>query len=237
MLRAGDVLVLSDLAGTLERIAAGGAGVLYGGELAAAIAAHVPVSVEDLSSYAVIEREPHAVPFRGREFLTNPPPSSGGELIGVGLQALGDAEPTAEAIVRAMHAQEAARAAAARDRLGGIGAAARRGAAGGRERRRAGDGRARRGRSAAAARRRRAGVRRAGDRSRARGIGAVRPSERLLRRRERGRGGGERRARGRGRPAPRRGRGGRSLNFIVRAARPADAEQLTRLAAMVSGEP
>jgi gamma-glutamyltranspeptidase / glutathione hydrolase len=112
MLSAGDVLVLPDLAGTLERIAAGGAGVLYGGELAAAIAAHVPVSVEDLSSYAVIERAPHALPFRGHEFLTNPPPSSGGELIGVGLQALGDAEPTAEAIVRAMQAQEAARAAA-----------------------------------------------------------------------------------------------------------------------------
>jgi len=112
MLRAGDVLALPDLAGTLDGIAAGGAGVLYGGELAAAIAAHVPVSVEDLSSYAVIEREPHAVPFRGNEFLTNPPPSSGGELIGVGLQALGDAEPTAEAIVRAMQAQEAARAAA-----------------------------------------------------------------------------------------------------------------------------
>jgi gamma-glutamyltranspeptidase/glutathione hydrolase len=112
MLRAGEMLVLGDLAETLERIAAGGAGVLYEGELATAISAHVPVSVDDLSSYVVIEREPHAVTFRGHEFLTNPPPSSGGELIGVGLRALGEAEPTAEAIVRAMQAQEQARAAA-----------------------------------------------------------------------------------------------------------------------------
>src|SRR6185436_8166461 len=36
---------------------------------------------DDLSSYEVIEREPARVTYRGREVITNPPPSSGGILI------------------------------------------------------------------------------------------------------------------------------------------------------------
>ena len=36
---------------------------------------------EDLSSYEVVEREPARVTYRGREVLTNPPPSSGGILV------------------------------------------------------------------------------------------------------------------------------------------------------------
>ena len=36
---------------------------------------------EDLASYEAIEREPARVTYRGREVLTNPPPSSGGILI------------------------------------------------------------------------------------------------------------------------------------------------------------
>jgi gamma-glutamyltranspeptidase/glutathione hydrolase len=39
------------------------------------------LSREDLASYEVIEREPARVGYRGREVLTNPPPSSGGILI------------------------------------------------------------------------------------------------------------------------------------------------------------
>jgi len=35
----------------------------------------------DLAAYEAIERRPIAVPFRGAEVLTNPPPSSGGILI------------------------------------------------------------------------------------------------------------------------------------------------------------
>jgi gamma-glutamyltranspeptidase/glutathione hydrolase len=51
------------------------------------------------------------VEYRGHEFRTNPPPSSGGALIALGLRTLGEAEPDAEAIVAAMEAQEAARGA------------------------------------------------------------------------------------------------------------------------------
>ena len=36
---------------------------------------------EDLTSYEVVEREPARVAYRGREVLTNPPPSSGGILV------------------------------------------------------------------------------------------------------------------------------------------------------------
>ena len=36
---------------------------------------------EDLAGYRPIEREPARVTYRGREVLTNPPPSSGGILI------------------------------------------------------------------------------------------------------------------------------------------------------------
>jgi gamma-glutamyltranspeptidase / glutathione hydrolase len=50
-----------------------------------------------------------SVQYRGGELRTNPPPSSGGRLLAVGLEALGDAEATPFAIARAMEAQEAAR--------------------------------------------------------------------------------------------------------------------------------
>jgi gamma-glutamyltranspeptidase/glutathione hydrolase len=108
-LPAGERLVLPDLAATLELIGREGAGVLYRGELARAIAAHVLLTEDDLAAYRVIEREPVCVSFREREFRSNPSPASGGRLIGVGLQALGDGPVDATAVVRAMEAMEAAR--------------------------------------------------------------------------------------------------------------------------------
>jgi gamma-glutamyltranspeptidase/glutathione hydrolase len=107
-LEAGERLAIPELADTLDRIAAEGPECLYRGELAERIAAHVPVTVEDLAAYRVIEREPLAVRYRDGTLLTNPPPSSGGRLLAVGLEALGDAEVTPLAVARAMEAQEAA---------------------------------------------------------------------------------------------------------------------------------
>jgi len=109
ILVAGEKLVLPDLAATLERIAAAGAGVLYEGELARAIAEHVPVTLGDLASYEVIEREPVTAAYRGSEFRSNPPPSSGGRLIALGFEALGDDFD----IVHAMEVMDAARVPAA----------------------------------------------------------------------------------------------------------------------------
>ncbi|HZQ65697.1 MAG TPA: gamma-glutamyltransferase [Gaiellaceae bacterium] len=90
---AGERLRLPDLAGSLERIAAGGARELYEGELGRALVAHLRdsggvVSSADLRAYRVIRRRPLAVRFRRREVLTNPPPSSGGVLIAYGLRLL-----------------------------------------------------------------------------------------------------------------------------------------------------
>jgi gamma-glutamyltranspeptidase/glutathione hydrolase len=109
LLLAGERLVLRDLAATIERIALVGARVLYEGEIAQAIASHVPVSLDDLAAYEVIEREPVSVTYRGREFRSNPPPSSGGRLIALGLESLGDGFD----IVQAMEVMEAARVPAA----------------------------------------------------------------------------------------------------------------------------
>jgi gamma-glutamyltranspeptidase/glutathione hydrolase len=108
-LREGELFVMPELADTLEQVAAEGAGCLYRGELAERVAAHVPITLDDLARYEVIEREPLAVSVRGDELRTNPPPSAGGRLLAVGLETLGAAEATPLAIVRAMEAQDAVR--------------------------------------------------------------------------------------------------------------------------------
>ena len=88
----GDVLRLPDLAGTLERLGERPAD-LYTGELAAAIVSHLKatggaVTADDLRRYRVIWRRPVRAGFRGCVFESNPPPSSGGVLIGYGLELL-----------------------------------------------------------------------------------------------------------------------------------------------------
>src|SRR5256714_5113140 len=90
---AGDRTAMPDLAGTLERIAEHGARDLYDGELARAIAAHGrehggQIGGRDLAEYRVVWRRPVRAAFRGHEFLSNPPPSSGGVLIAYGLRLL-----------------------------------------------------------------------------------------------------------------------------------------------------
>ena len=106
----GERLTMPELAATLEQVAAEGAGCLYRGELAERIAAYVPITLADLARYEVIEREPVAASYRGEELWTCPSPSSGGRLLKVGLDALGDAaDPTPRAVVQAMEVQDAAR--------------------------------------------------------------------------------------------------------------------------------
>jgi gamma-glutamyltranspeptidase/glutathione hydrolase len=111
-LGVGERFAMPELAETLERVGAEGPQCLYHGEIAERIAAHVPVTPEDLADYRVIERDPLAVAYRGGELRTNPPPSRGGRLLAVGLEALGDIEPTPLAVARALAAQEAAQDAA-----------------------------------------------------------------------------------------------------------------------------
>jgi gamma-glutamyltranspeptidase/glutathione hydrolase len=97
-LAAGDRLRLPELAGSLEAIAGRGAAVLYGGELGDEIVRHLEqeggaVTRRDLRAYRVVRRRPVRARFRGRELLSNPPPSSGGVLIAYGLALLDRAAP------------------------------------------------------------------------------------------------------------------------------------------------
>jgi gamma-glutamyltranspeptidase / glutathione hydrolase len=120
-LGAGERLVLRELAGTLELLAHGGAGAIYGGELGRAVSTHVQdgggtVTLDDLAAYRVIWRRPVRGFFKGHEIVSNPPPSSGGVLIEYGVRLLeaidGAAFGTAEAIaalVEVMREQARAR--------------------------------------------------------------------------------------------------------------------------------
>ena len=90
---AGDILRLPELADTIDRIGAEGAGVLHGGELGRALVEHVQaaggeITMDDLTAFRVIRRRPVVVPYRGHVFASNPPPSSGGVLIGYALRLL-----------------------------------------------------------------------------------------------------------------------------------------------------
>jgi gamma-glutamyltranspeptidase/glutathione hydrolase len=46
------------------------------------------ITYDDLTAYTVIERSPLRIPYRDREVLTNPPPSSGGIMLALALQLL-----------------------------------------------------------------------------------------------------------------------------------------------------
>ncbi|HYP47598.1 MAG TPA: gamma-glutamyltransferase [Thermoleophilaceae bacterium] len=86
LLAEGDSLRLPEVAELLERLGAEGPGFLHTGDVARAVASWVRergglLTEEDLAGYEVIERAPAAVAYRGRQVLTNPPPSSGGILI------------------------------------------------------------------------------------------------------------------------------------------------------------
>jgi gamma-glutamyltranspeptidase / glutathione hydrolase len=110
----GDRFALPELGETLDRLGAEGSDALYRGELAERTVAHVgagggALTLADLEAYVVVEREPIAVEYHGHEFRSNPPPSSGGVLVALGLRTLGEREPAPGAVADAMEAQEAAR--------------------------------------------------------------------------------------------------------------------------------
>ena len=92
-MRAGERIVMNDLASTLELLAEGGARELYAGGLGREIVGYLAengglLTREDLADYRVIWRRPIRVPYAQHEFVSNPPPSSGGILIGYGLSLL-----------------------------------------------------------------------------------------------------------------------------------------------------
>ncbi len=88
----GELLRQPELADTLETLAIEGDGLFYRGEIAGAIAADMQaggqVTREDLMRYRVERRAPLTLDYHGVRMHTNPPPSSGGLLIGFGLKLL-----------------------------------------------------------------------------------------------------------------------------------------------------
>ena len=82
-LEEGTLVSRPELARTLARLRTGGPGAFYKGPIAEAIVAAVSraggvLSRADLESYAVTERVPLEIPYRGQRVVAMPPPSSGG---------------------------------------------------------------------------------------------------------------------------------------------------------------
>ncbi|MEM9906730.1 MAG: gamma-glutamyltransferase [Cyanobacteria bacterium P01_D01_bin.44] len=102
LLKAGETLRMSGFADFLENLAEVGADGFYGGAMVEdrsrrTIATQLTqdcaerggyLTLEDLKTYQVIERQPLSVDYRGATLLTNPPPSSGGALIAFALALL-----------------------------------------------------------------------------------------------------------------------------------------------------
>ena len=110
VLGEGERFRFAELGDLLERFGTEGPGFLYTGDVARACSEWVLargglVTGEDLAAYEVIERDPARVSYRGRDVLTNPPPSSGGILIADALGILerldGPHDPAAIAEVMA----------------------------------------------------------------------------------------------------------------------------------------
>ncbi len=81
--RVGDIVVQKDLARTLRDISREGAKGFYEGRVAELIVAEMErggglITLDDLATYRVIEREPVYGIYRGYEIVAMPPPSSGG---------------------------------------------------------------------------------------------------------------------------------------------------------------
>ena len=93
MLVAGDPFAQPELAETIEQIAREGADAFYRGDIAREIVRWSAeegglITADDLAHYQVAEYAPARGQWRGLDFITPPPPSSGGSLIAFALRAL-----------------------------------------------------------------------------------------------------------------------------------------------------
>ncbi len=93
LVQQGETLCLPELAETLQALAEEGDRLFYEGEVSAIIDALCrdhggQLERQDLIDYQVITRAPLSLRYRNATLLTNPPPSSGGLLIGFALKLL-----------------------------------------------------------------------------------------------------------------------------------------------------
>ena len=82
-MKAGDQLVMKDLANSMRLIAKEGKDAFYKGAIADQIVQEMSkhgglITKEDLANYKVVEREPVTGDYRGYQVVSMPPPSSGG---------------------------------------------------------------------------------------------------------------------------------------------------------------
>ncbi len=116
-LREGERFASAELARTIERFGAEGAAPFYTGDLAAAVADWLAgsggqLSRADLEAYAAVPRAPVQARYRGRDVLTNPPPSAGGTLLALALARLdarGSRPPRLGDVVAVMEEAQAQR--------------------------------------------------------------------------------------------------------------------------------
>lgn len=113
VLREGERVRQPALADTIERLGTEGARPFYEGDVAAAVAELMEaqgglLTRADLAAYETALRAPVRARYRGREVLTNPPPSAGGTLIALALGLLDRSEgpPSLDALVAAMDATQ-----------------------------------------------------------------------------------------------------------------------------------
>ena len=116
LLVEGELFASPELGDTIERLGSEGAAPFYCGDIADAVVATVAdgggvLTAEDLQRYEALARRPLRVAYRGRDVLTNPPPSAGGILLALSLQLLDQAPPPPRLamIVRAMEEAQSAR--------------------------------------------------------------------------------------------------------------------------------
>lgn len=93
LVREGETLRQPELADFLEQLVIEGDAFFYEGEIARTVSrisnekgGHL--TEEDFRSYRVIKRKPLKIDFRGQKIAINPPPCSGGILIGFGLKLM-----------------------------------------------------------------------------------------------------------------------------------------------------
>jgi gamma-glutamyltranspeptidase/glutathione hydrolase len=118
LLVEGELFRSPELGDTIERLGNEGAAPFYSGDIADAVVATVAagggvLTAQDLQRYEALARTPLRVAYRGRDVLTNPPPSAGGILLALSLNLLDQAPapPRLAMIVRAMEEAQSARTA------------------------------------------------------------------------------------------------------------------------------
>src|SRR5947208_2370463 len=116
LLVEGDTFRNPELADALELLGREGSAPFYTGDVAAAVIEWLEgrgamLTSADLAAYRVVDRDPVRVAYRGRDVLTNPPPSAGGTLIAYALAMLERMAdpPTPSRLVEVMAATQAER--------------------------------------------------------------------------------------------------------------------------------